>query len=149
MKIKVHLTDMGLQQIINIRSSMNLGLSDLHKSEFINYKPVDRPIVNYSEIPNPNWLAGFSSAEGCFFVNISKPNKNKISLRSFAQLVFKISQHNRDKKLLELIVKYLNCGQVITHSEKAKVFIVTNFADIINKIIPLFKAHSSLPSFYK
>ena len=37
---KVHLTDVGLQQIINIRASINLGLSDLQKSKFINYKPV-------------------------------------------------------------------------------------------------------------
>ena len=28
---KVHLTDIGLQQIINIRASINLGLSDLQK----------------------------------------------------------------------------------------------------------------------
>nr|YP_009690204.1 LAGLIDADG homing endonuclease [Porodaedalea pini]QEG56984.1 LAGLIDADG homing endonuclease [Porodaedalea pini] len=45
---KVHLTDVGLLQIINIRASMNLGLSDLQKSEFINYKPVPRPIINYT-----------------------------------------------------------------------------------------------------
>lgn len=33
---------------------MNLGLSELQKSEFINYKPVARPIINYTEISNPN-----------------------------------------------------------------------------------------------
>nr|YP_010455114.1 hypothetical protein NYK79_mgp34 [Porodaedalea mongolica]UUA03956.1 hypothetical protein [Porodaedalea mongolica]WCF76722.1 LAGLIDADG homing endonuclease [Porodaedalea mongolica] len=69
---KVHLTDVGLLQIINIRASMNLGLSDLQKSEFINYKPVPRPVINYTEIPNPNWIAGFSSAEGCFLVSLSR-----------------------------------------------------------------------------
>lgn len=138
---KVHLTDLGLQQIINIRSSMNLGLSDLQKYEFINYKPVPRPVINYTEIPNPNWIAGFSSAEGCFLVNILKSNKinNK---NQFVQLIFKISQHNRDTKLLELIAKYLNCGQVMVHSKNAKVFAVGKFIDINNKIIPIFKAHS-------
>ena len=75
---KIHLTDVGLQQIINIRASMNLGLSDLQKSEFINYKPVPRPIIKYTEIPNPNWIAGFSSAEGCFLVTISNSNNTKI-----------------------------------------------------------------------
>ena len=33
---RVHLTDVGLRQIINIRASKKLGLSDLQKSEFIN-----------------------------------------------------------------------------------------------------------------
>ena len=137
---KVHLTDVGLLQIINIRASMNLGLSDLQKSEFINYKPVPRPIIKYTEIPNPNWIAGFSSAEGCFLLTISKSNNNKIG--KIVQLIFKISQHHRDKNLLELISKYLNCGNVYYHSENAFVFKVGKFVDINNKIIPFFKAYS-------
>ena len=104
------MTDVGLQQIINIRASMNLGLSDLQKSEFINYKPVPRPIIKYTEIPNPNWIAGFSSAEGCFLLTISKSNNNKIG--KIVQLIFKISQHHRDKILLELRAKFFNCGAV-------------------------------------
>ena len=56
---------------------MNLGLSELQKSEFINYKPINRPIVIYNQIPNINWIVGFSSAEGCFSVNISNITTNK------------------------------------------------------------------------
>ena len=145
---KIHLTDVGLQQIINIRASINLGLSDLQKSKFINYKPVPRPIINYTEIPNPNWIAGFSSAEGCFLVNISPAPLGKAANKSnltktgqIIQLIFKISQHQRDKNLLELIAKYLNCGAVYSHSENAFVFKVGKFLDINNKIIPIFKAH--------
>lgn len=50
---KVHLTNVGLQQIINIRASMNLGgpgmasppcHSEIQISEFINYKPVLRSL---------------------------------------------------------------------------------------------------------
>lgn len=110
------MTDIGLLQIINIKASMNLGLSDLQKSEFINYKAVQRSIIRITEIPNPNWIAGFSSAEGCFLLTISKScAKNKIG--QIVQLTFKISQHHRDKHLLELISKYLNCGKVYYHSE--------------------------------
>ena len=36
----------------------------------------------------------------------------------------------------------MKCGQVISHSENAKVFIVGKFLYINNKIIPFFKAHS-------
>ena len=66
------MTDEGLLQIINIRASMNLGLSDLQKSSFLDYKPVLRPNVKYTEIPDPNWIAGFSSGEGCFLVSLLK-----------------------------------------------------------------------------
>jgi hypothetical protein len=53
------LTEEGLKLIINIRASMNLGLSDLQKSEFTQFKPVrGRQIITYNEIPNPNWIAG-------------------------------------------------------------------------------------------
>jgi len=58
---KVNLTDEKLNQIVNIRASMNLGLSDLQKSIFIHYSPVPRPIIQYINIPNPYWIAGFSS----------------------------------------------------------------------------------------
>ena len=43
---KMHLTEDGLQQIINLRASINLGLSDLHKTKFPNYNQVARPIIN-------------------------------------------------------------------------------------------------------
>ena len=137
---KDHLTEVGLQQIINIRASMNLGLSSLQKSKFINYNPVPRPITNYTEIPNLYWIAGFASGEGCFLVSISKSNSNKKG--QIIQLTFKISQHCRDKKLLEMIAKYMKCGSVYSHSENASVFKVGKFVDINNLIIPIFKAHS-------
>jgi hypothetical protein len=54
MNNKAHLTEEGLQQIINLRASMNLGLSDLQKSAFPNYNPVARPIIISTEIPNSN-----------------------------------------------------------------------------------------------
>lgn len=73
-------------------------------------------------------------------VNISKSNLTKTG--QVIQLIFKISQHQRDKNLLKLIAKYLNCGAVYSHSEKAFEFKVGKFLEIKNKIIPIFKAHS-------
>ena len=62
MNNKMHLTEEGLLQIINLRASINLGLSNLQKSKFPNYKPVARPVINYTKIPDPNWIAGFVTA---------------------------------------------------------------------------------------
>jgi len=50
----MHLTEEGLLQIINIRASINLGLSNLQKSNFPNYKPVARPVINTTKIPDTN-----------------------------------------------------------------------------------------------
>jgi hypothetical protein len=63
MKNKEHLTLYGIKQIINIRASMNLGLSDLQKSEFLNYQPVERKIIQTINILDPQWVAGFTSGE--------------------------------------------------------------------------------------
>jgi len=60
------LTQEDLQEIINIRASINKGLSDTLKDSFPNVEPVSRPKVQFSEIPDPHGLAGFTDAEGCF-----------------------------------------------------------------------------------
>ena len=124
---KVHLTAMGLQEIINIRASMNSGLLDLQKSKFTTYNPVPRPNFNFTEIPNPNWIAGFASGEGCFLCTISiakATNNNKIGY--ITQLVFKISQHSRDKKVLELIANFMNCGGICAPPSQWKCFRISS-----------------------
>jgi hypothetical protein len=68
---KNHLTLEGLYQIVNIKASMKLGLSDMLKSEFKNFIPIERPKLKTANIPDPNWIAGFVSGEGNFDVNIT------------------------------------------------------------------------------
>ena len=51
---KEHLMIEGLQSIINIRASANLGLSDKLKAAFPNVVPVDRPLVKNQIIRDPN-----------------------------------------------------------------------------------------------
>jgi hypothetical protein len=128
------------------KARVNLGLSELQKSEFVNCIPAPRPIVSQPEIPNLDWIAGFASGEACFLVSISKSNRNKIG--QVVQLIFKLSQHNRDKVLLESIIKYLNCGIIFYHSKNAFVLTVSNFGDIATKLIPIFKKHSTFALAY-
>jgi hypothetical protein len=54
MNTKDHLSLEGLKQIINIKTSINLGLSDQLKSEFSNSIPVERPLITTTQIPDPN-----------------------------------------------------------------------------------------------
>lgn len=79
-QLKEHLTMDGLEKIVAIKASINRGLSDELKAafpgppqNFLGYViPVKRPIVTLpvgcevKKIFDPNWLAGFTSAEGCF-----------------------------------------------------------------------------------
>jgi len=69
-----HLTIEGLQEIINIKASKNLGISDIVKSEFSKINPVERAIIQTTNIPNPNWVSEFVSGEGNFYVGIRKKN---------------------------------------------------------------------------
>jgi len=117
MQNKAHLTMEGLQEIINIKSSMNLGISDELKCYFYNTVPVQRSTIKTKIIPDFNWISGFVSGEGNFFVDIFKSNSNKIGYQ--VKLRFSITQHSRDKQLLELIVKHLDAGIVNIHSENA------------------------------
>jgi hypothetical protein len=50
---KEHLELKGLQKIVNIRASLNLGLSEVLKAAFPNTIPFPRPNVKTQEIPHP------------------------------------------------------------------------------------------------
>ena len=84
---KEHLTLEGINKIVNIKASMNLGLSDMLKSEFQNNNSVKRPVINSDNIDIPNnWIGRIRSVryrtapdlhwvvsgEGCFDVRITK-----------------------------------------------------------------------------
>ena len=137
-----HLSAKGLQDIVNIRSSINTGLSNSLKAIFPNTIPVTRPLIKTIAIPHPEWMAGFVSGEGCFLVQIAKYGKGKLDGVS---LSFKVSQHLRDELLLRSFISFFECGLFNYHSGNSKigsgVFIVRKFADISDKILPFFKYH--------
>jgi hypothetical protein len=60
-------------------------------------------------------------------------------------LVFSISQHSRDFKLLNSFTKYLGCGYAVRDAKLPNcTFQVTKLQDLINIIIPFFKKYSIL-----
>ena len=78
---KRHLTLEGLKQLVAIRASINKGLSPELKAAFIDVIPVKRLIVKDRSIPDPNWLVGFVSGEGCFHVSVSNSSTNKLGIQ--------------------------------------------------------------------
>nr|QBM31520.1 hypothetical protein [Arthrobotrys musiformis]QBM31596.1 hypothetical protein [Arthrobotrys musiformis] len=136
--LKEHLTIKGLRKIVAIKASINTGLSDQLKIAFSDVKPAKKPEykMNNIIIPDPNWLAGFTSGEGCVLAKIKRSQTHRLGF--LVELKFQISQHNRDKQLILSLVKYLNCGITYKHSENAIVFNVSKISDITQKIIPFF-----------
>jgi len=141
MSTRAHLTINGLKQIINIKASMNLGLNDIVKSEFSEIKPVERVIIQTTNIPDPNWVSGFVSGEGNFDPGIKIQESCKIGFQVY--LRFRVTQHVRDTKLMELLIKYFGAGR-IENSRQAVNFVVSNFSDLNQIIIPFFKKYPIL-----
>nr|QID02896.1 hypothetical protein [Orbilia oligospora] len=129
----------GLQKILNIKASINIGLSLELKEGFPATKPVSRPIVDKSLI-NPWWLAGFIDGEGCFLISIRESNIYKVGYQ--VTLIFQISQHLRDLELMTRIVEYLQAGRLIHRkNHPLVVYTVTKFSDIEEKIIPFLEKY--------
>ena len=66
-----------------------------------------------------------------FDVRITKQSSNRIGYR--VQLRFRITQHERDLRLMEVLVKYLGSGKIYKNRGKpAFVLTIFNFSDINN-----------------
>jgi LAGLIDADG endonuclease len=144
MQQKEHLTKEGVENILNIRATMNIGLTPALKEAFPFCVPVLRPVVNNLitslEVWSPKWMLGFASGEGCFSIILIH---NKDKTRTDVQLKYSISQHRRDKELIESFISYFNCGH-IAESRGCIYFYVVKFSDIYEKIIPFFNENKIL-----
>ena len=149
-----HLTPEGLRKIVAIRARMNRGLSEKLKVAFPDVVPVVRPLVENPKILDPNWLAGFTSAEGCFYILITKsttkigfqvkrpPAGVVLSRASLPRLVFGVTQHSRDENLMKSFINYFRCGNYFVRANHDfGEFQVTKFSDITGIIIPFFKKY--------
>lgn len=133
----------GLNKIVAIKASMNHGLSDELKVAFTDITPVQRPNINIldSRVKDPNWLAGFANGEGCFFVSIF--NSSTTKLGKAVQLIFQLTQHNKDELLLRNLIEFFNAGKVFKNGD-SYVFKITKFSELAKKIVPLFKDYPIL-----
>ena len=131
---KEHLNENGLKKIVALKASLNKGLSDKLKIVFSDIVPVDRPLVQDQSISDPFWLAGFTTAEGCFFINLNKSSTTKTGFS--VSLRFTITQHYRDEKLIKSLIKFFDCGNIYFH-RKTVDYVVRDYSSIKN-IINLF-----------
>lgn len=91
---------------------------------------------------DPNWITGFTDAEGCFYVYLDKRKNCNYGWK--IQPSFQIKLHLRDEDLLLLIKSYFyNIGTiVINNNYKFVVYKVCSLNQLIEVIIPHFEKYS-------
>lgn len=138
---KEHLNKEGLIQIVNLKASLNKGLSLEHKNSFKGVVPIKRHTVTLPEKIDYSWFAGFFSGEGCFFIDIFKSKTCKLGYSVALRVI--VEQHSRDELLISSLITSLGCGYIFKYSTKNAIsYRVTKFKDIYYKIIPLFTKHN-------
>lgn len=114
---------------------MNLGLPDKLKLAFTDVVAVARPNIKDQKIKDSNWIAGFTSGEGSFTVSVFK---SKTLLGVGVKLVFDLTHHKRDEKLMSTFINFFQCGCIYSNRD-AIYYRVSKFDDIMKIIIPFFK----------
>lgn len=102
-------------------------------------------LANVSENKfNPNWITGFTDAEGSFIVKIFKDNSYKLGWR--IKLSFQIKLNSRDHDLLTLIRDYFGVGTVRKDKNNNSVYSVIKAGDLISIIFPHFLRSTNILS---
>ena len=96
---------------------------------------MERLVINTSSILENNWLGGFTAAEGNFDVKIHK-SKHKVGFKVI--LRFRITQHERELKLIELLIKYLGFDKIDKYASQPTVCLTITKLAMIKKINQLF-----------
>lgn len=137
-----HLTIEGLQKIINIRASLNKGLTTSLLEAFPNSIPFPRlPVPLNNAKLHPQWIAGFTSGDGCFKISIRHSNLYKAG--STIVLLFVLTLHIRDELLLKSFIDFFECGHTYSYLNYIE-FRCQSFKDNYEKIIPFFSKYPLL-----
>jgi hypothetical protein len=74
-----HLTLEGLNRIMSIKASLNTGkISNTLSLAFPELEPALKPEIPSRYMQDLDWLAGFTDAEGCFFIALKKSAESKL-----------------------------------------------------------------------
>jgi hypothetical protein len=143
MKQGEHLTVSGIQAIINIRATLNKGLTPLLMEAFPSTVAVPRPQVNNIDVQSidPYWVAGFTSGDGTFIVSIRDSKSSQTDGR--VSLTFALIQHSRDEFLMKSLVDYFGFGKAYTYKNYTE-FKSRSLEDNFEKVIPFFKNYPIL-----
>lgn len=95
--------------------------------------------LNITDI-TPEWLTGFTDAEGCLFLNI---RENRCQKGYWASAGFSLVQHSRDLVLFKVIPEYLGyCNLVEENTPEVVRLRLENLKTITEQLIPFFTKNS-------
>jgi len=93
---------------------------------------------------DPHYIVGFVDGEGCFSITINK-NDNRLPE---VRLIFEIELREDDEAILQQVKTVLDCGNIYRLTYKRYdnwrphvKYKVSNFTDIVGKIIPFFQRY--------
>jgi len=78
---------------------------------------------------NPNYVTGFTDAEGCFHVSVV--DKADLKVKKSVRVLFQISLNKKDKILLDQIQKFFGVGTVIDRKDGAFYYKVSQIKDLM------------------
>lgn len=85
---------------------------------------------------------GFADGEACFHVSVvANPT---MKLGNSCALEFSITQHVRDRLLLEKLIGFFGCGYVVNTSANVCQFRIRDRAELANNLFPFFDAYPLL-----
>ena len=85
------------------------------------------------------WIVGFTDAEGCFHVGVSKHAEMTMGVQVLPELT--IVQHKRDVQVLHAIKQFFGCGVVRTNHGDRMCYRVRKLENLRERIIPFFDQH--------
>nr|AAN04058.1 Orf373 [Amoebidium parasiticum] len=137
---KEHLTLAGLFEVVALRASINWGLPPRLRKAFPLIASKIRPEVKKPVVPNPEWMAGFISGEGCFIVEILENKEMRLGYS--VKIKFNIPQHKRDIILLQVLNEYLGGGGNFHQAKNRDVmeFRFQDFSIIDEQIVPFIRS---------
>lgn len=92
---------------------------------------------------NPEWVLGFIDAEGCFHVAIQ--NNRTLRMGVQVQLQFSVSQHTRDRALMEQFIPFFGgVGHVVKEGPTMVQYRIRGINDLSNHLYPFLDAHPLL-----
>ena len=94
-------------------------------------------VQNSVKTVDSDWLAGFTSGEGCFYIKIVKSNTK---LGEAVSLTFQLTQDLRDESIIRSIASHLDCGKI--YKNRGSIYLdITKLSDLTGKVIPGLKKH--------
>ena len=89
----------------------------------------------------PEYVTGFIDGEGSFLVSFSR--RSKLSVGIEARPSFSVSQHRRNRLILEALQHFFHCGGIrFDRHDQTYKYEVRSLSDLTQKIIPHFEQYS-------